>query len=92
MVRARWCEALRSGKYQQGRRKLVSRGPRHCCLGVLVEVLDGWGGDCHPDLILPPDRILKAAGIDRNEAFRLAQMNDGRRATFAEIADEIEAR
>lgn len=36
-IRARWCEALRSGTYQQGRCYL-RQGDKYCCLGVLEEL------------------------------------------------------
>lgn len=34
----RWVEALRSGKYVQGKNYLLRNG-RHCCLGVACELL-----------------------------------------------------
>ena len=34
----RWVEALRSGKYKQGRERLNKNG-KFCCLGVLCEIL-----------------------------------------------------
>jgi hypothetical protein len=37
-----WIEALKSGKYNHGQRRLklvTEDATRHCCLGVLVEVL-----------------------------------------------------
>jgi hypothetical protein len=34
----KWIEALRSGKYKQGRGKLCEKG-EYCCLGVLLDVL-----------------------------------------------------
>jgi hypothetical protein len=37
-IKARWLEALRSGKYQQGSCYLRD-GDKYCCLGVLCEVL-----------------------------------------------------
>lgn len=36
-IKAAWVEALRSGKYQQGKNYLNSEG-RYCCLGVLCEL------------------------------------------------------
>jgi hypothetical protein len=38
-ILARWLEALRSGRYQQGRKALRSEDG-YCCLGVLVHVVD----------------------------------------------------
>lgn len=36
--KTQWIEALRSGKYKQGQRRLRKDG-RYCCLGVLAEQL-----------------------------------------------------
>lgn len=37
VVKALWCDALESGKYQRGKKALRTfRG--HCCLGVLAEL------------------------------------------------------
>lgn len=36
-IKARWVEALRSGKFEQGRFKLSADG-KFCCLGVLCEL------------------------------------------------------
>lgn len=43
-VKKRWVEALRSGKYTQGRGSLRSRDDEFCCLGVLCDITepDGW--------------------------------------------------
>lgn len=41
-IKAKWLAALRSGKYVHGKGQLkdVTTGhPKHCCLGVLCEVL-----------------------------------------------------
>lgn len=42
-LRTRWLEALRSGKYTQGKERLKTRNDdgsaSHCCLGVLAEVM-----------------------------------------------------
>lgn len=50
-IKAQWLQALRSGDYTQGVLRLrISAGDgqlRHCCLGVLCDVLDpeGWNVD-----------------------------------------------
>lgn len=43
-IKARWVDALRSGRYEQGRNRLRT-GDRYCCLGVLCDlaVKDGVG-------------------------------------------------
>lgn len=37
-LKAKWVEALRSGKYQQGREQLNEADQLFCCLGVLCEI------------------------------------------------------
>jgi hypothetical protein len=37
-VKQLWVDALRSGKYEQGRKVLCSLDNKYCCLGVLTEV------------------------------------------------------
>lgn len=40
-IKQKWVEALRGGKYQQGKHKLMTQtlhGPLFCCLGVLADV------------------------------------------------------
>jgi hypothetical protein len=43
-LKQKWVEALRSGKYKQGRSVLKNTEGRMCCLGVLldIETPDGW--------------------------------------------------
>jgi hypothetical protein len=46
-LKAKWLEALRSGKYQQAKGVLRDRTGAMCCLGVLCDVIrpDGWEVD-----------------------------------------------
>lgn len=37
-IAMKWVEALRSGKYRQGRGELRTKDNRFCCLGVLCEI------------------------------------------------------
>jgi hypothetical protein len=47
-IKAKWLEALRSGRYKQGRKKLRPTPDTYCCLGVLCDILgDDWN---HPHL------------------------------------------
>lgn len=39
-VKAKWVEALRSGKYLQTQGVLRDASDRHCCLGVLCDITD----------------------------------------------------
>lgn len=56
-IKKRWVDALRSGKYKQGKERLKRRGelPKYCCLGVLCDlaVQDGvceWKDEYDDDL------------------------------------------
>lgn len=44
-IKKRWVEALRSGEYEQGEKKLRTDEDKFCCLGVLCDlaVKDGLG-------------------------------------------------
>ena len=37
-IKTRWCEALRSGDYKQGREALHPTPKQFCCLGVLTDL------------------------------------------------------
>jgi hypothetical protein len=39
-LKARWIEALRSGRYKQGTGRLRSFYDEYCCLGVLLDIID----------------------------------------------------
>jgi len=99
-MKAKWLEALRSGKYQQGK-NFLREGDRYCCLGVLCE-LDGakwtkpdsyrngvYRSD-HGEVHCPDDRRLVDLGLDREIAGRAAGRNDSGKS-FSEIADWLEA-
>lgn len=69
-IKAKWIEALRSGKYKQGRGRLQRDGG-FCCLGVLCDILgakwevrgrDGWFANGEPHY--PDDEIWSAAGLE----------------------------
>ena len=90
-IKRKWVEALRSGRYVQLQGGYI-RDPRpesnrHCCLGVLCEVAytaPQWGDT----LILR--KLYPKVKLSRKAAQELAKMNDAG-ATFAELADHIEA-
>lgn len=101
-LRDRWIEALKSGKYQQGKGKLRYRkedSDQFCCLGVLCDVVDpeGWKGTEGTILYFHrgmgaalgiPIPLLERIGID---AKKYADMNDHFGKSFEEIADYIES-
>lgn len=37
-IKEKWCQALESGEFQQGRYRLRSYDDKYCCLGVLMEL------------------------------------------------------
>lgn len=84
-LKSKWVEALRSGKYEQGRASLRSGG-KYCCLGVLCAVagleistdgenVDGGYGP------------ITELGVRTDT---LWWMNDQEKKSFTEIADYIE--
>jgi hypothetical protein len=101
----RWVAALRSGKYTQGRSRLRNDDNSHCCLGVLVDVVNpsGWCGQNHElgnrpkpphakDGIPSTNLNLQATndlGISGVVCDDLAMMNDEDKP-FTEIATWIE--
>lgn len=97
-IKAKWIEALRSGKYKQGtgvlRGKDLSGKTRHCCLGVLCEILPPIPGvDVEDRLMnrgLPGLEVQTFCQIKDGEFDKLAHMNDTKRLTFSQIADYIE--
>lgn len=95
----KWLEALRSGRYQQGRSALRRTNGTMCCLGVLCDLVDPsrWGEPGSAGLIpfgdsdvlgYPPPSVLEETG-DFNDCI-LASRNDNG-DTFEQIADYIEA-
>lgn len=71
-IMLKWVAALRSGKFQQGRRKLVQTAPNgqklHCCLGALCAISPwkntydrmSWGSTNNKVL---PEKIRRWAGM-----------------------------
>lgn len=100
-IKKQWVEALRSGKYKQGREYLrteLSKGTyNYCCLGVLCDIKDEriWDHKQPQDYInyayseFPSYTILDWAKLNGKIAEGLAAMNDCG-ASFEEIADWIE--
>jgi len=95
-LKAKWIEALRSGKYKQGISYLHA-GERYCCLGVLYELSGGrWIEQSNTDAFRTQYGYCGYLGPSRNElglsemdSETLAHMNDDGK-TFPEIAAYIE--
>lgn len=72
--KARWVEALRSGRYKQGRDQLRTEHDEFCCLGVLCDIVapdewrelpaHGWTSFDEEDGALPQE-VADAVGLDR---------------------------
>jgi hypothetical protein len=90
--RDKWVEALRSGKYKQGRGGLRDTRFHYCCLGVLCDVIDpnGWNGVEHKgEIELPVNSILSGVGLTLIDTGPLTRMNDSGQS-FNVIARYIE--
>lgn len=97
-IKAKWLEALRSGKYEQGICILRSSDDEYCCLGVLCDVVDseGWSlsGNKYKfheySTALLPTAVSRQTEISGDSQTILTEMNDSDNKSFAEIADWIE--
>lgn len=88
-LKAKWVEALRSGEYKQCRGKFEFAG-KFCCLGVLCiaagkPTTDEGAGNWEYV------RSALGKGFDPHILARMNDGNHGKRFSFAEIADWIEA-
>ena len=97
----KWCNALRSGKYKQGKGRL-QRQEGYCCLGVACHVfipknkivlhsglMDGYNPDDQPSAPIWLDKINDR--LENISGKYLTQLNDNAGFTFDEIADVLEA-
>lgn len=103
-LKAKWLEALRSGKYIQGKHALRTLENGFCCMGVACDLIDPqkWDSDVSPDgdgynwgairTGYTDDALAVALGISKDMAAELAHLNDNCGKTFAQIADHIEAK
>lgn len=97
VIKKKWVDALRSGKYRQARMQLKERNPgRHCsycCLGVLCNVIDpkGWDGEWFRGIETElPFELRRGLGITEDQQNTLVSMNDDDLANFETIAQYIE--
>jgi len=83
----RWVEALRSGKYEQGKFTLISPNRKFCCLGVAFDLL-------HPGEYTVLKALTyqqrKKIGLGRAEQLCLTMKNDYGKQSFDDIANWIE--
>lgn len=101
VMKQKWVDALRSGKYKQGRRLLKNRDNEFCCLGVLCDLEDNtkWEkyktqiGPCYKwgySVGLLPPLIGDKYKISNYHVEKLVSLNDNAHYSFNEIADYIE--
>ena len=98
-LKHRWVDALRSGRYRQGRGHLRAElygGVFHCAMGVLYDLIatpENWerlrikGGPWFGSYL--PVESIDVTGLDPLHERYIASLNDDG-MTFAEIADVIE--
>jgi hypothetical protein len=93
-LKQKWLEALRSGKYKQGRFALRTKIDDYCCLGVLCDVsgVSEWeeNGLCYSyggALSFLPFRLRDQLASGARAA--LVAMNDDYGMSFPDIADWI---
>lgn len=105
-LKGKWVDALRSGDYEQGRAQLRSKDDTYCCLGVLLDCIDGvdWElndvepgqgylaeyGDYPRAHLDLANLYLDLVGMDPLDQGRLINLNDEDGAGFNEIASWIE--
>lgn len=101
-AKKRWIEALRSGKFLQGQRRLRPTKQEYCCLGVLAKTegekftkakgphygIRGDKGDGRADVVLPKWFLAKV-GLSVKQQSTLAGKND-KGQTFDQIATYIQ--
>lgn len=93
-LKAKWIEALRSGKYKQGRLALRTRDDHFCCLGVLCDVsgVSEWETNSsvysfNGGLSFPPPLLQGQLTPEARDT--LMAMNDKYGVSFPDIADWI---
>jgi hypothetical protein len=101
-IKTKWVNALRSGKYKQGKNVLRDdENDCFCSLGVLCDIVmpEGWNKYSDTGLqngmhlgsrTYPETEILQEAGLNDYQCKYLTNMNDLDNRTFVEIADYIE--
>jgi len=100
-LRAAWLEALRSGKYKQGKNFLCNRNLEYCCLGVLCEVAGipkvkeddlfsfDYSSASLPAFLKEKVGLYSSLGNSKDVTPSLSALNDNGNS-FSEIADLLE--
>lgn len=93
-IKQKWCDALRSGKYKQGKSYMYNeKTGTYCCLGVLE--FGVLGRPVHQGIGLSGE-VFELTEITSAQENKCMLMNDGETYTdpsvpFPKIADYIEA-
>jgi hypothetical protein len=96
-VKSAWVSALKSGHYSQTTACLKDDAG-YCCLGVLCDLHAKTNGQIWEGRFYlgrsgyPPEEVMEWAGLDSEQRFALASLNDNQRKNFSQIAEYIEAR
>jgi len=101
-LKAQWLEALRSGRYKQGKYRLRNSRDEFCCLGVLCDI-SGEGEWEHSssmgylykrgeeqDKNVLPTFLHQLVDMEDGQEDKLIDMNDGDGLSFLAIANWIE--
>ena len=103
-LQIKWLKALRSGKYKQGTFALHRSNGTFCCLGVLCDI-GPWNGEwkeCDIGVFnyhIPGKNELTGritgdmgalVGLTQKDLDELIKLNDNKKLTFEQIADELE--
>ena len=83
LVRMAWVTALRTQGHRQCRGRFLD-GNKVCALSLIREVAPTSRGQ------LSRGQLMESVGISLDQARHIIDLNDKRRATFAEIADVVE--
>jgi type II restriction/modification system DNA methylase subunit YeeA len=93
--RQTWIEALESGKYKQGIKRLQNRLGQFCCLGVACDLIKDQmsiGENTNGDITYnkadsqPPPKMISYFGLYYSTCKKLMEMNDHDDKSFKEIA------
>ena len=88
-LRYAWSEALRSGKYIQGKRELRSRDNRYCAMGVLFDLIGSPYQKSMPWGSFLNKQTLEPLGVSDKFQYNIARLNDSG-MSFDQLADLID--
>lgn len=101
-LKAKWLEALRSGRYKQGQFRLRSENDKFCCLGVLCDISGEGEWEHLPDggysykrgeeaqSSVLPQFLADVVDLADGQEGKLVDMNDGHWLNFLQISEWIE--